>query len=243
MAEVPAPLGLGGIERGVQPDRHERILEGRPAAGMGMDVSGGHPAQPEPVGQPTQTAVAGSIVAQERPLQLDPQVLWSERVSQAPERALIMHPSPSASAQADEARSMLEHHLERDARRSRWPGLLPRVRMGPREDPAQPTPASGIPHQQRQVAAIVEIDLGPVERSQAQRPGGDGELHRAGDRVVVGEGQRRIAMADSGGGDLIRQRGAVQERERRVAVELDIRHERMFAFAPDGGQTLTGGLD
>ena len=102
MAEVPAALGLGGIERRVQPDRHERILQRRPRARVRVDVAGRHARDPEPPAKLGQPPVASAIVAQERALQLDPQPLGSERVAQSPQRELIVDAAQRASAQADE---------------------------------------------------------------------------------------------------------------------------------------------
>ena len=60
------------------------------------------------------------------------------------------------------------------------------------------------------------------------------ELHRARDRVVVGEGQRGVPALQGGGHQLVGQRGAVQEGEGGVAVELDVRHANACSH---GGRT------
>src|SRR5207245_9162214 len=54
---------------------------------------------------------------------------------------------------------------------------------------------------------------------------------RSVDAVVVGERERRVAELGCLYGELFRQRRAVEERVRRVHMELDIR-DLGFAFAP-----------
>ncbi len=49
-----------------------------------------------------------------------------------------------------------------------------------------------------------------------------GELHRAPDPVVIGEREGGIAERRSRGGQLRRRRGAVEEGEGRVGVQLDV---------------------
>ena len=45
MAEVPAPIGLGGVERRVQADRDERVLQRPARARVSVNVAGRHAAQ------------------------------------------------------------------------------------------------------------------------------------------------------------------------------------------------------
>ena len=102
MAEVASPLGLRGIERGVQAHGHQRVLKRGPDTRVRMDVPGGHARHAEPSRDSLEAPVAGAIVAQEGPLQLHPEVIWSERIEQASERELVVHPAQRATAQADQ---------------------------------------------------------------------------------------------------------------------------------------------
>ena len=88
---------------------------------------------------------------------------------------------------------MVEHDLQvdRPARLARGAGRVARVRVGEREDAAEVAPAALVAHEQRQVAAARQVDLGAVDRPHPELAGGLGELHRAGDRVVVGQRERR----------------------------------------------------
>ncbi len=78
-------------------------------------------------------------------------------------------------------------------------------------------------------SALLKIDLRPVDRPDAFGPRGLGELHGARQGVVVCEGEDIVAVAGSGGHELVRLRSAVQEREGGVTVELGVCHEHMFA--------------
>ena len=105
---------------------------------------------------------------------------------------------------------------------ARLPGA--RVRLG--QDPAQVRVALARLDEQRHVGAAVERHLGAGDRPHSEILRGMGELERAVDPVVVGERERGVAELGRAGGELFRQRGAVEERVRRVAVELDVRHGR-----------------
>ena len=129
MAEVAAPLGLGGIERRVQTHGHERVLQRRPRARVGVHVAGGHARNAEPPAEPRQPPVAGAIVAQERPLELDPQPIGPERLEQPPQRGLVVHAAQRAAAQADQSLGVIEDVSQRDERLRGRSRLLARVRV------------------------------------------------------------------------------------------------------------------
>jgi len=131
---------------------------------------------------------------------------------------------------------MVEDRVQRNVRlRGRARSLIARVRVRAGKNAGQVRPAAFILHQQRQVAAIVEVDLGPVDRAQPERAGGDGELHRARDRVVIGQREGVIPEPDRRSDHVLGQRGPVEERERGVAVKLSVRQgEHMFALGADG---------
>ena len=179
MAVVAAALGLRGVERRVQAHRHQGVLQRRSRTRVGVHVAGRHARHAQPAREPLQPPVAGAVAVQERPLQLDAQVLGPERVEQPPQRRLVVHAAQRAPAQADEALGVLEHVIERDERLRGRPPLLPRVRVRACQDPAQVGPAARVLDEQGEVPPRLEIDFGPVDRPQPQRPGRDRELHRA----------------------------------------------------------------
>ena len=72
------------------------------------------------------------------------------------------------------------------------------------------------------MGAACERDLGAGDRAQAEVLRGLGELERAVDAVVVGQRERVVAELGGPGGELLGQRGAVEERVRRVRVQLDV---------------------
>ena len=208
----------------MQAHGHQRVLEWSPGAHVRVHVPGGNARHAEPRRDSLEAPVAGAIVAQERALQLDPEAIGSERIEQAPERELVVHPPQRATAQADQPLGVVQDVRKLYVCLGGWPRLIPGVAVRERQDPAEAGPATGILDQQRQMPAVGEVDLGAVDRAQPERPRGDRELHRARDRVVVGQGNRFVAQLERGGDDLVGQRGAVQEREGRMTVELDVRH-------------------
>jgi hypothetical protein len=59
--------------------RHERVLQRRAGARVGVDVAGRHRGHSEPLRQLSELPVARAVVTLEGPLQLDPQVIRPER--------------------------------------------------------------------------------------------------------------------------------------------------------------------
>ena len=172
---------------------------------MGVDVSRRHAGHAEARGERLKAAVERAVVARERALELDPERVAPEGRQQAAHRRLVAHALARAAAQADEPLGVLLDLGERDARRV--PGAaraLTRVRVRAREQAAEARPAARVAHQQRQVAVVAlarsavvaEAQLRPVDRAQAEPLGGLRELHRAADRVVIGQRQRRVPALD-----------------------------------------------
>ena len=71
-------------------------------------------------------------------------------------------------------------------------------------------------------APALDRHLGAGDRPDAGVLRGMRELERAVDAVVVGESERRVAELRRSRDELLWMRGAVEERVRRVAVELDV---------------------
>ena len=61
VAEVPAPVGLGGVERRVQAERDERILKRGARTRVCVHVAGCHAAQLQPPRQPGQAPIASAV--------------------------------------------------------------------------------------------------------------------------------------------------------------------------------------
>ena len=115
---------------------------------------------------------------------------------------------------------MLLQRLERHGGRR----LVALARMGvrAREDVTEVAPALLGVDEQREMPAVLEVDLRPVQRLDARGLRGLGELHRAADAVVVGEREGLVAVRGRGDRELVGQRGAVEEREGGVGVELGV---------------------
>ena len=69
---------------------HEGVLQRRPPARVRVDVAGGDGRHAQAAGQLGQRPVARAVVAQERPLELDPQAIGAECVEQPPQRRLVV---------------------------------------------------------------------------------------------------------------------------------------------------------
>jgi hypothetical protein len=72
------------------------------------------------------------------------------------------------------------------------------------------------------VRTAVERDLRARDRAYAEELRRVREFERAVDAVVVGERERLVPELGGTRRDLLRLRRAVEERERRVAVQLDV---------------------
>ena len=134
-------------------------------------------------GQRGAGAVARAVVAEEGPLELDPQPVGPEGVEQAPRGGLVVDAAAGAAAQADQALGVIEHGVERRLAgpTAGAPGRPSRVRacarvIRIRQRLRQPR---CVLDQQREVAAVVEVDLGAVDRPQPERARRLRELHRA----------------------------------------------------------------
>src|SRR5689334_22560575 len=104
-----------------------------------------------------------------------------------------------------------------------------RVRLG--DELAEVAIADRVLAQQRYVMPVVERELGTRDRPDVQRMSRRRELHRPVQSVVVRQGEGRVTLLRCRGSQLDRMRSAVEEGKRRVAMQLYVGHERMFAQA------------
>jgi hypothetical protein len=114
---VAAPQRLRRVERRVVAQGDERVLQLRACVRVRVDVARRHRRYPQPLRQLGEPAVARAVVALERPLQLDAQVVAPERGQQPPQGRLVVHALARAAAQADEPGGVLLQRLERHRRR------------------------------------------------------------------------------------------------------------------------------
>ena len=180
--------------------RDERVLQRRSRTRVRVDVAGGDRRHPEPLRELGELAVAGAVMALEGALELDAQMVGTEGGQQPPQRRLVVDAVIGAAAQQHEAGGVLLERLERDRGRRLLRVAIVHVRAG--DDPAQVAPALLVLDQQCDVATVREVHLDAVDGTQTERLGGDRELHRAGDPVVVGDRHRLMAGLDRRGGEL-----------------------------------------
>ena len=169
---LPPAQRLAGLQRAVVAHGDERVLQLGARAVVCVDVAGGHAGELQARGERCQCAVAGAVVAGERALQLDAQGLGSEGLAQPAHGRLVVDAVAGAAGQADEALGALQHRLQRDG--GGWLAGVARVRVGEREQPAEVAPATGVAHEQRQVAPVGQAQLGAVDgrAARASRPSG-----------------------------------------------------------------------
>ena len=107
------------------------------------------------------------------------------------------------------------------------------------DQPAQVGVALAGLAQEGEVAAVVERDLGAGDRPHPERLERLGHLHGPVEPVVIGQGQGRVALLGRRTRELHRVRRPIEEGEGRVAMELDVGHEHMFAHSqPPSLKTL-----
>ncbi len=224
---VAAPLALAAVEGAPAPDRHEHVLEQRPRRVVRVDVAGRDRRHAERLGEVAERRVPAGVAALERPLELDVEAVAAERPREARGRVRVADGEPVAGAagQADEAGVALLQHGQVEPRGERLGALLRtglRVRRG--QQPAEVRVPLLALDEERHVRTVGERHLRARDRPYAELLRGERELERAAEPVVVGEGERLVAELGRADRELLRQRGAVEEREGRVGVQLDVRH-------------------
>ena len=233
VAVLPRRSGSEASSVSVVAQRHERVLQRRARARVRVDVAGGHARHPEPPRERRQRAVARAVVARERALQLDAQAVARRRRRAAgaasARRARRGRRSRSGrrAPRRARARAASGDRGSAAARVGRPSRVCACARVRSRQRLRQPRAFS---HQQREVAPVVEVDLGAVDRPQPERRGGLRELHRARDASCGRSAPAPRGPARRAPRQLVGQRGAVEERVGRVAVQLDVRqrtHVRM----------------
>ena len=180
-----------------------------------VDVAGRDRAHAQRLGEVAQRGETARVASLVRALQLDEEAFRPERARQGPRavRVADRETVPRAAGEADEPLVQLGEQPGVERRRQRlrtflWSG--PRVRG--REQTAEVRVAPRRLDEQRHVRAVRERDLGAGDRPHAERPRRVRELERAVHPVVVGQRERLVAQLGRAGRELLRQRGAVEER-------------------------------
>ena len=241
---VAAPLRLAAVERAAVTDGDEDVLEARAARMVCVDVARDERRRTDRLCELAQRRVAVRVAAFVGPLQLDEEAVASECAGQSRSGVRIADGEtvPRAARQADQPFvELLQQRLveRRVGRRLRLPSRLARVRVGGGEETAEVGVTLLRLDEQRHVRTLCERHLGARDRADAEVLGRVSELERAVDAVVVGERERRVTELGRLHCELLRERCAVEERVRRVRVQLDIGNLRgAFAQRPGGRCTL-----
>jgi hypothetical protein len=240
---VAAALGLALVEGLAQPHRHQRVLEGCALARVRVDVARCNRGHPQPLRQLGEQAVAAEVAAGEGALELHPQAVGAEDPEQLlagghrsgrrgavarrrPFHRRCKHAVARATGETDQALGMVLHVGERDAGGKRLPAStsLSRALVRAGDQPAEVAVAGAVPAQEGEVAPVVQREFRARDGHQAQRLRGLRELHRAVQAVVVGQGDRGVALLGGRDCELLRQRGAVEEGVGGVAVQFGVGH-------------------
>ena len=151
------------------------------------------------------------------------EALAPERGEQAPPMALGRAVARAA-GQADDALRVLLHLLERRVRRCALARVRAGVRMRRGQQPAEVGVARAVGREQREVRSVIQGHLRAGDRLHAEALARVRELHRPVQPVVVGQRDGLVAVHRRRGGHLLRRGRAVQERVRRVRVQLGVGH-------------------
>ena len=235
---VTAALAVGSVERQVAADRDERVLQERAAWMVGVDVAGGDGRQMQRLGEPVQIAGERPVPAGAGALKLHVDVADAVDANEAPRSRLgITQPAggdetgyvavAGAAGQAHQAGCVRREvgGVERGRHGPpvrRWPG----GGVGEGDEPAQVRVADAGLGQQGQVGAVGEGELRAGDRAYPRLLRRVGERERPAEAVMVGEGDRRVPVGGGLLGELLRGRCPVEEAERRVRVQLDVRGGR-----------------
>ena len=196
----PAKL-VRGVERRPVGDGDEDILQPVALAGVIVDVAGRDVAEAGVLRQPDQTGDPRGVAMGEVVLQLDEDVLRTERrailgqqVAGVIETAGVDQPgerSVAATSQQDQSPDVLAEDVPVEPRLEPGTG---QVGMG--DEPREVGVAGRGLGQQRQVRAVGHRQLGAGDWLDAGPARCLGELHRAVQPIVVGQGQRAVAELD-----------------------------------------------
>ena len=225
---VPAPLRLARLERRVAADRHEHVLQEGAAARVRVGVAGRDRRHAERRRQVAQRRVPAHVAALVGPLQLDVEAVGEGR-SERGREIRVSHAEAASGAAGEHDQALVQlgedagveggvsGRLRLASRRPR-----PRVRRG-HEAAEVRVPALGL-DEHGHVRPVEQRQLRARDRPHAERLRRVRELERAVEPVVVGERERLVAELGRLHGELLGERGAVEEGVRGVAVELDDAH-------------------
>ncbi len=223
---VSPPLALGAFERGAVLDRHHRVLEQCSLRHMRVCVARGDRLHADRFRQVAQPRVPLCVAAFVGPLQLDEEPVSPEHRGQLGGAVRIAgaEPVPRAARKADQALVVLREQVPVEARRKQLGYLGPGAGVRRGQQPAEVRVALRRLDEERHVRPVRERHLRARDRPHAEGLRRVRELERAVDPVVVGQRERLVPQLGGARSQFLRMRGAVEERIRRMAVQLDVAH-------------------
>ena len=179
-----------------------------------MDVAGNDGLHPRMSCEVTEERVPAGVAALERALQLDVEALRPEGAGKGGGGVRVTYTEAlsRAAREADEPLVQLGQESRVERGRQQDPLLRPRVRVCRGQQPAEVRVPLGGLDEQGHVRPAVQGHLGARDRPDADELRRVGELERAVDALVVGERERLVAELRRAQRQLLRVRGAVEER-------------------------------
>ena len=181
VAVVAAAQRLGGVERGVVAERHERILQLRPGCARARGRRRWPRTSPPGAGRARRARGCGrdrrGRTAAAAPHRGPPGRTRRAGAGQSAHRASPQ--AGGAARQADEALGMVDHRpTSTTARPARAEGALAGVRVGEGDDPAEVAPAALVAHEQREVARAAALGACAPRRRAPEPPQRDRSRRR-----------------------------------------------------------------
>ena len=225
---------MRGVEARAVLDRDEHVLEPVPLLPVVVHIASRDDTETEVLREVGEVAVAPRVAIDEVVLQLEEEVAVAKGPGVAPCRRLGLpvlplrhqrrHLTAATAGERDQPLRMAGQRIQLNAR------LAPFViQVRVREQATEVGVATLVLAEERQVVISLPVrvrqrDLGACDRPDAPGPCALGELHRAVQPVVVRQSQRRLPQLARPQHQLLDVRGAVEEREVGVAVQLCVAH-------------------
>ncbi len=206
----------GGVHRGTEPDRGERVGQCTPPARVHAHIAGRDPRQPGRVGKPLEPLQARALGRTQDARHRDPAAPGKGPRQPVP----VGHRIGGARIGLPQHQAAGRAGFQIGARQAVL--ALGRSLARARDQAGQPRVAGAIGRQQHEAQAAVELEFAADDEMQPAAAGRHVRAHRAGERALVGQRQRAVAEIGRALDQLLRVRGPVQKAEVRRRPQLGV---------------------
>ncbi len=220
-------LGIGGkaraqlLHRGVQADRAQRVGERLALRDVHLDPAAGDHRQAEPGGELVEAQVALLLVGAEQQFDPEPEPPGEQGAECL---ALALQGLDRGGARQPDRQAVARVHLEvAQLHRVFALGAAPARQ---RDQARELGVGTAVGRQQHQQQFAVEVELGADDQVQAVLARRHVGLDHAGQRALVGDRERAVALPRGLGDQLLGVRSATQEAEITDAVQFGVGHLR-----------------